>query len=258
MDYRVKLAQFDGPLDLLLHLIEEAELDICDVFVSEITSQYLAYVDDLSELDMNKASEFISMAATLVNIKSKSLLPAAPILEDGEEDSEEMLIAQLKEYKAFKRAGADLSLMRENASGTYTRLPEEFPLPPPVVNFPDASIDALYEAFVNVLNKERFKNEPYDRSLHEVKADKYTIRSQLRVIRNRLKISGKADFESLFDGAPSKMECIVTFMALLDMIMHNEISLRQSTPYGKITILTKELCDDDSKYEYMDEVEYDS
>ena len=258
MDYRVKLAQFDGPLDLLLHLIEEAELDICDVFVSEITSQYLAYMDDLSELDMNKASEFISMAATLVNIKSKSLLPVAPILEDGEEDSEEMLIAQLKEYKAFKRAGADLSLMRENASGTYTRLPEEFPLPPPVVNFPDASIDALYEAFVNILNKERFKNEPYDRSLHEVKADRYTIRSQLRVIRSRLKVNGKVDFESLFDGAPSKMECIVTFMALLDMIMHNEISLRQSTPYGKITILTKELCDDDSKYEYMDEVEYDS
>ena len=95
MDYRVKLAQFDGPLDLLLHLIEEAELDICDVFVSEITSQYLAYMDDLSELDMNKASEFISMAATLVNIKSKSLLPAAPILEGGEEDSEEILIAQL-------------------------------------------------------------------------------------------------------------------------------------------------------------------
>ena len=258
MEYQVKLAQFDGPLDLLLHLIEEAELDICDVFVSEITSQYLAYMDDLSELDMNKASEFIAMAATLVNIKSKSLLPKPPVTEEDEENSEEMLIAQLKEYKAFKHASASLGMMRENTLGTYTRLPEEFPLPPPVVNFPDASIDALYDAFVNVLNKERYKKEPYHRSLHEVKADKFTIRSQLHIIRNRLKINGKADFESLFDGVPTKMECIVTFMALLDMIMHNEISLKQSTPYGKITILTKELCEDDSEYEYMDEVEHDS
>lgn len=258
MEYRVKLAQFDGPLDLLLHLIEEAELDICDVFVSEITTQYLAYMDEIDSLDMNKASEFISMAATLVNIKSKSLLPKPPVEEDEEENSEEMLILQLKEYKAFKRASADLNLLRENTLGTYTRLPEEFPLPPPVVNFPDASIDALYDAFVHVLNRDKYKQEPYDRSLHEVKADRFTIRSQLHIIRNRLKIDGKVDFERLFDSTPTKMECIVTFMALLDMIMHNEISLKQSTPYGKITILTKKLCEDDSEYEYMDEVEYDS
>ena len=157
MEYRVKLAQFDGPLDLLLHLIEEAELDICDVFVSQITSQYLAYMDDLSEIDMNRASEFITMAATLVNIKSKSLLPKPPVTEDEEDNAEELLIMQLREYKAFKRAGADLGMMRENVIGTYTRLPEEFPLPPPTVNFPDASVDALYEAFMNILNRDKYK-----------------------------------------------------------------------------------------------------
>ena len=101
-EYRVKLKQFEGPMDLLLHLIERSEVDIADIFISEITSQYLLYMDEIDELDMERASAFLTMAATLVYIKSRSLLPKVKAEEeDGEICTEEMLIQRLQEYKLF-------------------------------------------------------------------------------------------------------------------------------------------------------------
>ena len=98
-EYRVSLSQFEGPLDLLLHLIEKAEVNIEDIFVSEITAQYLAMMDDLSELDMDRASSFLTVAAQLLLIKSRSLLPRPPVESEDEEDPETQLIRQLREYK---------------------------------------------------------------------------------------------------------------------------------------------------------------
>ena len=108
-EYRVSLSQFEGPLDLLLHLIEKAEVNIEDIFVSEITSQYLAYMDDLSDLDMDRASSFLTVAAQLLLIKSRSLLPRPPAEDEEEEDPKEALLRQLREYKAFKQASEALS-----------------------------------------------------------------------------------------------------------------------------------------------------
>lgn len=99
MAYEVHLKEFDGPLDLLLHLIEQAKVDIKDIFISEITNQYLSLMEELDELDMDTASEFLTMAATLVYIKSRSLLPKPPKEAEEEEDPEEALVRQLKEYK---------------------------------------------------------------------------------------------------------------------------------------------------------------
>ena len=118
MEYRVHLKQFDGPLDLLIHLIEKAEVDIKDIFVSEITSEFLSYMTELDELDMEQASEFLTVAATLVYAKSRSLFP--PVLKetDGdetEEDPGEALIRQLREYKAFKEAAKTMSARRRAA-----------------------------------------------------------------------------------------------------------------------------------------------
>ena len=123
MPYTVQLKQFEGPLDLLLHLIEEAELDVKDIFVSEITAQYLSYMDQLEELDMDTASEFLSMAATLLYIKSRQLLPRPPKEDEAEEDPETLLIRQLREYKAFKEASEQLRALFDAARELHTRLP---------------------------------------------------------------------------------------------------------------------------------------
>ena len=132
MAYSVSLKQFDGPLDLLLTLIGKARIDIQDIFVSEITEQYLEYMDGVDELDMDSASEFLQMAATLVEIKSRAMLPKPPRIEDEEGLSpEEALIRQLTEYKRFKEASAQMQRLETEAKYIITKLSEEFPLLPP-------------------------------------------------------------------------------------------------------------------------------
>ena len=125
MAYEVHLKEFDGPLDLLLHLIEQAKVDIKDIFISEITNQYLSLMEELDELDMDTASEFLTMAATLVYIKSRSLLPKPPKEAEEEEDPEEALVRQLKEYKLFKQAGEKLNELSAGMRGLFSRLREQ-------------------------------------------------------------------------------------------------------------------------------------
>ena len=150
-EYRVSLSQFEGPLDLLLHLIEKAEVNIEDIFVSEITSQYLAMMDDLSELDMDRASSFLTVAAQLLLIKSRSLLPRPPAAETDEEDPQEQLIRQLREYKAFKTASEELHARFEEAKKSFSRLPEDVVLPPQKIDIANATLDNLYAAFLSIL-----------------------------------------------------------------------------------------------------------
>ena len=123
MAYAFKLESFEGPLDLLLHLIAKAQVDIKDIFVSEITDQYLAYLEQMEQLDMEQASEFLTMAATLLNIKSRSLLPKPETPE--EDDPEALLILQLEEYKKIKQASLVLQEMEKSAAKSYFKLPEE-------------------------------------------------------------------------------------------------------------------------------------
>ena len=128
--YRVHIQDFDGPLDLLLHLIEKAEVNIEDIFVSEITAEYLRYMEELTEDELDAASDFLTVAAQLVYLKSRHLLPRpAPLDEDEEEDPEEAFIRRLKEYKIYKAAGEELSALYDQARLRFARLPEE--LPPP-------------------------------------------------------------------------------------------------------------------------------
>ena len=146
MAYIVSLKQFDGPLDLLLTLISSAKVDIKDIFVSEITDQYLKSMELVEELDMDTASEFLQMAATLIEIKSRALLPKPPKTEEGEESPEEMLIRQLEEYKAFKEVSARMKTLEDEAKLLYTKLPEEFPLPPQQFEWKGLTMDKLSAA----------------------------------------------------------------------------------------------------------------
>ncbi len=257
MAYHVHLKSFDGPLDLLLHLIESAQLDIKDIFVSEITEQYLEYMGEVNELDMDRASEFIQMAATLVYIKSRSLLPKVKSEEIvDEEDPEEALIRQLREYKAFKEAGQKFEELYEDAYHMLSKLPEEVILPPKETELKDCNIDKLFAAFNDLLSRKNDLEQV--RSLHEIKADKYIVRNQIRKIRSMLKKFERFEFYELFSSDSGKMEIIVTFMALLDMLMRNEVSIEQDAPYCPIYIcqgaVNGEKIDDENVL-YMDEDE---
>ncbi|NLI53860.1 MAG: segregation/condensation protein A, partial [Clostridiales bacterium] len=206
MPYTVQLQQFEGPLDLLLHLIEEAEVDVKDIFVSEITAQYLSYMDQLDELDMDTASEFLTMAATLLYIKSRQLLPRPPKEDDGEEDPETLLIRQLRDYKAFKEASEQLKSLFESARSSHTRLPEDVPLPPKEVELDGATMDGLFAAFLELL--ERKKDAPEVIRSQHVNPDRYTVRSQTGRIRSVLQEKSAVTFEELFAPDAERMEII--------------------------------------------------
>ena len=250
MAYEVNLKEFQGPLDLLLHLIEQAEVDIKDIFISEITAQYLEYMGQIDTLDT--ASEFITMAATLVYIKSRSLLPKPPKENTEEEDPADALIRQLREYRAAKETGEKLRSLLDGARGIYAKLPEEFVLPPQEIILEESSVQSLFDAFAELMDKRREEKQREINS-QEVMDDRFTIRRQLVKIRDVLRDKVSVPFEELFEDDAPKMEMIVTFMALLDMLMRGEISIKQPRPYEKITITAKELREDDEDAEYMDE-----
>ena len=234
-EYRVKLKQFEGPMDLLLHLIERSEVDIADIFISEITSQYLLYMDEIDELDMERASAFLTMAATLVYIKSRSLLPKVKAEEeDGEICTEEMLIQRLQEYKLFKQIGETLGELRESSRGMISKLPEEFPLPAPEITWLEGSPIALYAALKDMLERAEGVREPSP--LHMIVSDEFTVRTRGGKLRELLGAGRTLNFDELIADCSSRMEIIVTFMAMLEMAAHGELSVMQDKPYGKIVV----------------------
>lgn len=251
--YRVSLAQFDGPLDLLLHLIEKAEVNIEDIFVSQITAQYLAMMDDLSELDMDRASAFLTVAAQLLLIKSRSLLPRPPALEEDEEDPKAQLLRQLREYQAFKQASASLHDRFEEAKKSFARLPEDVPLPPQKIELSNATADSLFSAFVAMLERAD-ATEPKQDATRRVRPDAFTVRDRVVILRNRLQ-AGRVRFDELFEPTATRMEMVVTFMALLELLAHGEIRITQGATFAPIYIRPRALHEDDAGYTYMDEVE---
>lgn len=253
MTYEVRIQQFSGPLDLLLHLIERAEIDIKDIFVSEITAQYLSYMDSLDDLDMDTASEFLQMAATLLYIKSRQLLPRPFTDDEEEEDPEKALIRQLREYKEIKKASENLEELMLRAHDMRTRLPADVQIAEKEVELHGVTLDGLYEAFLRVLGSADERNTP--QRTHEVRPDTFTVRAQLQKIRAALLEHDRISFDELFSTHAQKLEMIVTFMALLEMIAHGEIMLRQKSPFSPIRISAKALLEDDTEVDYMDEYE---
>lgn len=233
MAYQVSLKQFDGPLDLLLTLIGKARIDIQDIFVSEITEQYLEYMEGVDELDMDSASEFLQMAATLVEIKSRAMLPKPPKVEDEEGLSpEEALIRQLTEYKRFKEASAQMQRLETEAKDILTKLPEEFPLPPPEVELTGLTLDKLTRAFARVLQRLEEKNSGSEEK-RQIRRDTYTVAQCMTRISRMVK-KGRTAFSALFADAWTKDEVITMFMAMLEMVKHSKLHITQTDTYGEI------------------------
>lgn len=233
MELNFKLTQFEGPLDLLLHLIEKSKIDIEDIFVSDITEQYLCYMGDMSELDMDLASDFLNMASTLLEIKSRSLLPKPPPLEEGEEDPQQALIRRLKEYKLYKELGEELRQKAETLEGMYYKLPQEMHYEERF-EFENVSLDALLNALSDVIMRLEKKHIPP--AVREIRRDVFSVKDKIQHIRRRLIKTGTVAFSRLFDEDTSKEEVVVTFLAVLELIKAQFITVQQSGIFSEIIV----------------------
>ena len=234
MPYIVSLKQFDGPLDLLLTLISNAKIDIHDIFVSEITEQYLETMKLVDELDMDSASEFLQMAATLLEIKSRAMLPKPPKPEDPDAlTPEEALIKQLEEYRQFKEVSARMHELEQQARDLLTKLPEEYPLPPPNIEITGLTLEKLIKAYRRVLERAA-RAEADDRmASREIRRDAHTVASCMARISHRVR-RGRCSFSELFDAEFTRHEVVTMFLALLELIKLNRIHVSQENAYDDI------------------------
>ena len=238
-EYKVQIEQFEGPLDLLLHLIGRARIDIEQIFVSEVTGQYLDYISDMQKLSMDRASEFIEMAATLVYIKSRMILPGETAEEEAEEeDPEQELISRLKTYKAYKDASLVLKERETSALDMYYKQPEEVSFGEEKWELEQMTLRSLCEAYQEVLK--RLPDASYERVEEvEIQKDMFTVKERTRYILRALGRMGRASFFSLFTETRTRMEVAVTFLALLDLIHKNLVSIQQEECYHDIIIMRK-------------------
>lgn len=232
MAHHVSLDQFEGPLDLLLYLISKAQIDITEIFISRITEQYLSYMAYVGD-DMNRSSEFLAMAARLLEIKSRQLLPKPRIEEEGEEDPEAELIRQLQEYKLYKMASEELEKLQKDSNLRYFRSPEENE-EKVVLDFQGTDIQLLYEAFIQIQEKlgVNAAEEPVD----QIQREAITIQEKIFQIRGKLMKGKKLSFRELFEGSTTRIEVIVTFMALLELIRLNKCTVSQDSNLEEMTI----------------------
>lgn len=236
-DYEVKLSAFEGPLDLLLHLIKDAKIDIKEIFVSEVTEQYLQFMGQLDTVDMEKASDFIDVAATLLEIKSNSLLPKIEEFFEGEEDAESNFIRKLEEYKILKEAGEKLKNF-ENVDRFYKE-PDSTVGEPKVV-LTDFNLESMIEAFSKLLFKVDIKKRDLEMP-KEIAKDTFSLPDKISHIMMTLGSVKKMKFFELFDEGYSKSELIVTFQALLEVLKAQFCICQQESLYGEITLIKKEV-----------------
>ena len=235
VDYSTKLDIFEGPLDLLLHLIKEAKIEIKDVFVSQVTEQFLSYMEGLSVLDVDKASDYLNMAATLLEIKSKSILPREEELDDLV-DEQELLIQKLEEYKLFKEASEKLK-EQQNVSRFYKE-PDKSVGDVKIV-YSDFNLDGLIDAFSRLLmrvdNKKRQENV-----LKEIPKEVFTVKEKVDTIRNILLEKKSVSFFETFDKIYTRNELITTFQAMLELLKLQYITVEQNGIFDDITLTLRE------------------
>jgi len=233
MEYSVEISDFSGPLDLLLHLIEKSKVDIKNIFVSEITEQYLEYVSSMKQQDMELSSEFLTLAATLLLIKSRSLLPKHEDDEElfDEEYEKQLIIDRLEEYKLIKSTTDDLRSYEKEASKYFTKLPEEISTTQSI-NLDNVDKDTLYRAFIDVMNKKKIKSPEFYYSY--VSQDRFNIKERIEHILDRLSHKNKIAFDELFDDVTTKTEVVVTFCAILELLNMQVLRITQKNPFGNI------------------------
>jgi len=233
MAYKIKLQMFEGPLDLLLYLVKKDHLNIYDIPIAKVTEQYLDYINLMQLMDLNLAGEFMVMAATLMQIKSKMLLPAEPEPQaEEQEDPRAELVRRLLEYEKFKEIAENLKKREEDQREVFkrpnTEVEKELGKEKPV--YFEASIFDLISAFSRAL-----KDVPKE-VFYEVIKDEFTIEEKVHEILHLLLVQPSARVSELFSKAKNKLEIIVTFLAVLELIRMKEIVALQSDMFEDIEI----------------------
>lgn len=229
MSYRIKIAQFEGPFDLLLFFIERDELDIYDIPIAQITNDFLSYITELESLDIDVASEFIVVAATLMRIKARMLLPRKELDEEGNEiDPREELVQRLLEYKAYKEVLDEFREMEEAQSKKVARGYSRKELDQMAEHvLEDAELESLtlfklMKAFERVLL--RFEDEQ-NRQVHRIAKFDYEIVDERKNLRNRVFTGGKRNFQQIFNDCENRIHAIVRFLAMMEMLNEQKLKL---------------------------------
>jgi len=238
-EYKVELEVFEGPLDLLLYLIKKDEVDIYDIPIERITQQYMKYIEVMRMLDLNIAGDFLVMAATLMMIKSRMLLPVEERKEDEEEDENDPrwdLVRQLVEYKKFKDAALHLEECEFVQENIFGRDGEGIQLGPDTeLAMQDVNIFDLISAFNDALSKVERED------LKEIFTERFTVGEKIEMIVTSLETADKLRFSGLFSGMVSRVEIVCTFLALLELIRLKQVRARQDSVFGEIVIERAEV-----------------
>jgi segregation and condensation protein A len=237
MEYSVLLPSFDGPLDLLLHLIKQANINICDIEIEEITKQYLAYINKMEEMNLDIASEYLVMAAELIEMKSKVLLPVEEDNEEIEEDPREQLIQRLLEYEQYKESTEAFKKLEEMRKEVLTKEPSD------LLDYKDEdtkvdygiTLDNLLDAFSKFL-----ENKEITKPLNtKITNKEYSVGKRCVEIRDIVRKKKEVQFQDLFE-VITKEYIVVTFLAILSLSKKQEIEIAQSKNFDNIIIKTKE------------------
>lgn len=240
MDYSIKINEFEGPLDLLLHLIKESNINIVDIEINEITRQYLDYINKMEELNINVAASYLVMAAELMEIKSKSLLPIDEKETDNEDEevvSKENLINKLIEYQKYKEMINTFKDMESDRQKIYVKSPEKISnyVDNIIKNDNDTSVDDLVAAFKKFLERID-KEKPITTKITN---KEYSVKERKKGIRNILRERKKVLFTELFE-EKNVSYIVVTFLSILEMTKEKEITIKQDNNFNDITIAWRE------------------
>lgn len=246
MELEFKLQVFEGPLDLLLHLLEKNKVSIYDIPIVEITNQYMEYIQQMRKNDLNVMSEFMVMAATLLDIKSRMLLPAQESEEEETEDPRAELVQQLLEYKLFKSMAFELKDRQVDASRVFYKeptIPAEVAAYQPPVNtrelVADLSLNQLNDIFKSVLKRQKDKIDPIRSKFGEIKKEEVSLEDKMGYLTEYAMNHRFFSFRQLLEKQSSKLEVIVTFLAVLELMKAGNIYISQEKTFDDIKIESK-------------------
>lgn len=246
MELEFKLQVFEGPLDLLLHLLDKNKVSIYDIPIVEITNQYMEYIRQMQKHDLNVVSEFMVMAATLLDIKSKMLLPADPTEEEDEEDPRAELVQQLLEYKLYKCMAFELKDRQVDASHIFYKeptVPEEvLAYTPPIDTkelVSDLTLNQLNDIFKSVLKRQKDKIDPIRSKFGEIRKEEVSLEDKMGYLSEYAGQHKNFSFRQLLEKQSSKMEVIVTFLAILELMKSGKILISQEHTFDDILIESK-------------------
>ena len=245
MELTVKLQVFEGPLDLLLHLVEKNKVNIYDIPIVEITNQYMEYIAEMRRQDLNVMSEFLVMAATLLDIKSKMLLPAKES-EDDEEDPRAELVQQLLEYKMYKCMAYELRDRQIDAEKVWFKAPT---IPPEVLAYEEpvdvnelmsgVTLARLNDIFQSIIKKQADKIDPVRSKFGRIEKEEVSLSDKMTYVEEYSLHHGHFSFRSLLEAQSGKMEVVVTFLAILELMKMGKIVVSQEYTFDDIKIESK-------------------